>query len=440
MSGPYKRMIGTVLRRLINRIENTEQIMKKKIIDDEEKESITSDGKSIIKILNTLEEKNQLWLNFINNLDINDRETETLAYDNYIVDNKHFYEWIEKGRETADFIEELVYQRKSDDSENNSIVTQINHSETRELTVQLPRLQLPEFNGDPHHWISFWQSFESSIDKQKFSQIDKMKFLLNCLKGEAKNVVSDLMLSNENYQIAVNTLKERFGDKNILIEALESELFHLPTCTEKSISLKNTVDKIEKIFRQLESIGENTNNSIMTSLIRSKLNRNILMEIAKEEKASGRKWDTNELRKALIGMVNIRESVFQSSKHFQFSHPNNHNEINQKFRNNENFKRFDKVNQTRTFPVITHAKNIVCYFCNGSHWTNSCTKVLGLEERKKRLIDQNRCFRCLRIGHILKNCRIRRNCSYCNGNHNSAICPKRNFEQEKQPDIQMNCD
>ena len=98
-----------------------------------------------------------------------------------------------------------------------------------------------------------------------------MNFLFNCLKGEAKNAVSDLILTNENYKIAVNTLKERFRDRTILIEALESELFSLPASTDKSLSLKNTVDKIEKIFRQLESMGEETNNSIMTSLIKSKL-------------------------------------------------------------------------------------------------------------------------------------------------------------------------
>ena len=90
--------------------------------------------------------------------------------------------------------------------------------------------------------------------------------MFNCLKEEAKNAVSDLILTNENYKIAVNTLKERFGDRTILIEALESELFSLPASTDKSLSLKNIVDRIEKIFRQLESMGEDTNNSVMTSL------------------------------------------------------------------------------------------------------------------------------------------------------------------------------
>ena len=69
-----------------------------------------------------------------------------------------------------------------------------------------------------------------------------------------------------------------------------------------------------------------------------------------------------------MGIVNIRESVFQSSKHFQVSQTSNQTEINQKFRNNENFKRFDKVNQTRSFPVTSNERNIIYYFCNGNHW------------------------------------------------------------------------
>nr|CAD2206562.1 unnamed protein product [Meloidogyne enterolobii] len=65
MSGPYKRMIGTVLQRLRVRIENAESIIVKDEIDDEEKESLMNDGKSIQKILKTLDEKNQLWLDFL---------------------------------------------------------------------------------------------------------------------------------------------------------------------------------------------------------------------------------------------------------------------------------------------------------------------------------------------------------------------------------------
>ena len=60
------------------------------------------------------------------------------------------------------------------------------------------------------------------------------------------------------------------------------------------------------------------------------------MEIAKEEKASSKKWSTFELRKALVGMVNIRESVFQSTKHFNVSQAstqiqNSQGEKNQKY-------------------------------------------------------------------------------------------------------------
>ena len=67
------------------------------------------------------------------------------------------YEWIEKGREIVDSIDELSYHRNLDISELSSVINQPNQIESRELTVQLPRLQLQEFHGDPHNWISFWQ-------------------------------------------------------------------------------------------------------------------------------------------------------------------------------------------------------------------------------------------------------------------------------------------
>ena len=37
--------------------------------------------------------------------------------------------------------------------------------------------------------------------------------------GEAKSVVSGIMLSNENYGVAVTLLKERFGDVQVLLTA-----------------------------------------------------------------------------------------------------------------------------------------------------------------------------------------------------------------------------
>ena len=151
MSGSYRTMIGSVLKRLRVRIENAERILKKDEIDDEEKESLSNDGKSIQKILKTLDEKNQHWLDFLKVLETEDRINKTLTYENYKVENKHFYEWIEKGREIVDLIEEISYQRNSGASENSSVINQPNHIEARELTVQLPRLQLPKFQGDPHN-------------------------------------------------------------------------------------------------------------------------------------------------------------------------------------------------------------------------------------------------------------------------------------------------
>jgi hypothetical protein len=63
-------------------------------------------------------------------------------------------------------------------------------------------------------------------------------------------------LSNENYEIALGILKKRFGDKDVLIESLEADLLQLQPARDPGISLKRTVDQIEKICRQLKALNK----------------------------------------------------------------------------------------------------------------------------------------------------------------------------------------
>ena len=47
------------------------------------------------------------------------------------------------------------------------------------------------------------------------------------LSGEAKPFVSDTQLSNENYQVAVVLLKERYGDKQAVVTSHYTVLLNL---------------------------------------------------------------------------------------------------------------------------------------------------------------------------------------------------------------------
>ena len=43
-------------------------------------------------------------------------------------------------------------------------------------------------------------------------------------------------------------------------------------------------------------------------------------------------------------------------------------------------------------------------FCKGNHFNDVCDKFTTLTERKQILSQQRRCFICLNVGHVLKDC------------------------------------
>ncbi|XP_065061333.1 uncharacterized protein LOC135688421 [Rhopilema esculentum] len=82
-------------------------------------------------------------------------------------------------------------------------------------------------------------------------------------------------------------------------------------------------------------------------------------------------------------------------------------------------------------------KSIRCYFCGKGHFSNECKEVTDLRQRKAILQAAKRCFKCLRVGHVSKDCSFNRKCFNCNGNHNSALCNKDEQELRQDSSVAM---
>ena len=54
----------------------------------------------------------------------------------------------------------------------------------------------------------------------------------------------------------IGLLKERFGKREHIVEALYSQLQHLATASNRFTEVKNTYEAVEKTIRQLESQKE----------------------------------------------------------------------------------------------------------------------------------------------------------------------------------------
>ena len=129
-------------------------------------------------------------------------------------------------------------------------------------SFRLTKLELKKFDGSIFKWAEFWDAFESAIHSNKqLHDVDKFNYLKAQLKGTVSEVISGLELTQENYDIAINLLKERYGKKQIMIKAHFAKLMNLPMATYKTTSLRTFYDTIKRHLRCLQSLGEDDSNT-----------------------------------------------------------------------------------------------------------------------------------------------------------------------------------
>ena len=70
--------------------------------------------------------------------------------------------------------------------------------------VKLPKISMKQFNGDLTKWVSFWDTFNSTIHSNpNLSDVDKFTYLLSLLDSSAADAVAGLTLSSANYEEAM---------------------------------------------------------------------------------------------------------------------------------------------------------------------------------------------------------------------------------------------
>ena len=113
----------------------------------------------------------------------------------------------------------------------------------------MPKLTIKKFNGDVANWPSFWDQYDSAIhQKQNISDIDKFTYLKSFLRDSADSVISGLTLTSENYKEAIDLLRQRYPNPQVLTSA------HM----KKFVSLNNVksfhdVKGLRKLFDTVES-------------------------------------------------------------------------------------------------------------------------------------------------------------------------------------------
>ncbi|VDK89646.1 unnamed protein product, partial [Onchocerca ochengi] len=157
-------------------------------------------------------------------------------------------------------------------------------------TVNLPQLPLPIFSGNPKEWRGFWKSFDAAVHQQNNPDIQKLNYLMACLKGDASKAIMDYDITPENHYVIRTVLEEKFGQSHIIKKSLYNELHSIK---KNDREWKTKVEAIERILRQLEAMGENLEQSSIEIIIENKLPVWILDKIYQQKEEQG-PWNSTQ--------------------------------------------------------------------------------------------------------------------------------------------------
>ena len=236
-------------------------------------------------------------------------------------------------------------------------------------------------------------------------------------------------ICKENYVKAKALLQERFGKKQSIISAHMQALLKLQSSENEGIAdLRSIYDTIMVHIRGLESLGMSSDNygSLLIPVIISRMPEDIALQVTRQ--TSKEVWSVDEIMTTIQQEIEAREvsrKIVGTEKRRNASRQQ---------------QRTPSVSTTKSFVArlessLKNKKAIQCYFCNKGHFSNECKEVTEAKQRKAILQAAKRCFRCLRLGHMSKDCSFNRKCFHCNGSHNSAlsICNKDEQEHKQEP-------
>ncbi|UYV71339.1 TIGD4 [Cordylochernes scorpioides] len=136
-----------------------------------------------------------------------------------------------------------------------------------ESNVNLPKINLPIFNGDSANWLSFREIFNSTINSnQTLTEIQKFQYLNASVKGPAEKLIRGFPISDRNYQQAWDTLCNRFNNRRELAFSQINKIFSIrPLKSISTGSLYEILDVCNEGIRNLSVLGLEKNT--LTDLI-----------------------------------------------------------------------------------------------------------------------------------------------------------------------------
>ncbi|XP_076301820.1 uncharacterized protein LOC143219898 [Lasioglossum baleicum] len=283
---------------------------------------------------------------------------------------------------------------------------------------QLPRLNLPEFDGRYATWESFRDRFTALIIKNpSLHDVSRLHYLTSSITGRALECIENIPITEDNFTVAWTALMKRYQNPRRLINAHLQSLFDLPALSHESAAdLQRLRDRVCVITASLKNLGrkpEDLWNDILVHLVSQKL-----------DTSSRKAWK-------LKISDDVAPPPFELLSNF----------VDSRVRGLEEFSESESVTaavcpvatmQPAAGPSRVHAVTTYqtstktfppCPVCRASHNLSACPQFTSRNPHGRReLISKlNRCFNCLSNAHTTLDCSSKYSCRVCHRRHHSLL-------------------
>ncbi|KAL0821975.1 hypothetical protein ABMA28_005363 [Loxostege sticticalis] len=278
-----------------------------------------------------------------------------------------------------------------------AISTVASKGQNGELLTRLATSKdLPVYHGDPLDWLQFRNAYFESTKLCKYTDTENMWRLRKCLRGEAKEAVSSLLIDCASPHDIIETLELRFGRPEIVMNKIVSQLKKIPPLSQTyhtelvqfSIKIKNYIAAASAIKQR-----EYLHSPELVSIIVSKLPTLLVTKWA--DYAFGIDLSEKPKLECLSDFLySEAKKVAAAGVSFIHSQPDN--------RRKPEYQR-SSTNNVLLLTNDAEQKSEKCKFCKSitSHTLEKCLKFKRAlrKDRWRFARIQKLCYRCLQSRH-----------------------------------------
>lgn len=285
------------------------------------------------------------------------------------------------------------------------------HARSHENRLRLPKIELPNFDGNFKNWDSFRDLFSTLVHQNSdIPDIEKLVYLKSCLKGDVGNIVRNLDTSSANYQNAWDTLIKRYDNKMLKTNFHLESIFDLKKITKPATELKVLLNKFNQHLNSLKTLsGERLNDLLLIYVLKQKLDPESLQHF--------------ELQRPQEELPTLTDFI----KYLE------HRSVALEVVPKSEGMKLTKGSRGNTYTSLGERKRNSCTMCSGEHWLSKCPKFKNcqIKQRLDHVQEKQLCASCLGKGHLLDECKFKRFvCKKCQEPHHFLLHGEKKAQEE----------